>query len=408
MKRLILPLLCAASAAFSSPTFAQSGGDQTNSGFADWLVGFRAEARAAGISDATLDSAFTGIKVNERVFSLNDNQPEFSRAIWDYLDTAVSDTKVEKGRTKFADERIALALIEEAYGVDAELIVSIWGMETAYGAILGNYDAIEALATLAYSGRRTAFGRAQLIGALKIIENGYATRDELKGSWAGAMGHTQFIPTTYLAYAVDHDSDGRRDIWANLGDVFASTANYLRSSKYQHNQPWGVEVRLPSDFDYALADHRLNKPVAQWLGLGIEGIRPNGLSQIDPNKPGRVLVPAGHKGPAFIVFANFEAIMAYNRSTSYALAVAMLSDEIAGRPGRSIAAWPRSDRALSLSERKSLQSQLAQLGYAPGPIDGIIGAGTRRAIRAFQLDNALPADGYASSGLMEQLSSVKK
>lgn len=368
-----------------------------------WLTSFRAEAALAGIENAVMDEAFAGLSVNERVFDLNDNQPEFSRSIWDYLDTAVSEKKIADGRTGLAENRILLSLIEDAYGVDTETIVSIWGMESAYGRILGNYDTIQALATLAYEGRRTAFGRAQLIGALRIIQNGYAARDQLKGSWAGAMGHTQFIPTTYLAYAIDHDGDGRRDIWSNLGDVFASTANYLAASGYEADQSWGAEVRLPEDFDYSLAGTSIKKPIVEWASLGAQSVRGDLLQRFDPNLRGRLILPAGARGPAFLVFENFEAILKYNRSTSYALAVALLSDEVAGRDGGVVSAWPRMDRPLSLDERKALQQALADRGYNPGPVDGIIGAGTRRALREWQKAAGQPADGYASAATLEAL-----
>lgn len=372
--------------------------------FERWLSSFRAEAAAAGISAETLDAALTGLSVNERVYELNDNQPEFSRAIWDYLDSAVSANRVQNGRTKYLENRSLLTLIEEAYGVDAEIISAIWGLESSYGAIMGDYDAIQALATLAFEGRRTGYGRSQLIGALKIIQHGYAGRDELKGSWAGAMGHTQFIPTTYLSYAVDHDGDERRDIWNNLGDVFASTANYLSVSGYRRDEPWGVEIRLPPDFDYALADNDTKKAVVEWAALGLTAIRGAGLNErFDPNLRGRLIIPAGARGPAFLVFNNFEAILKYNRSTAYALAVSLLSEEIAGRNGAVVSVWPRDDRPLTLDERKALQQALKDRGYDPGPIDGIIGAGTKRALRAWQQAAGLPADGYASALILNAL-----
>ena len=372
--------------------------------FERWLSSFRAEAAAAGISAETLDAALTGLSVNERVYELNDNQPEFSRAIWDYLDSAVSANRVQNGQTKYLENRNLLTLIEEAYGVDAEIISAIWGLESSYGAIMGDYDAIQALATLAFEGRRTGYGRSQLIGALKIIQHGYAGRDELKGSWAGAMGHTQFIPTTYLSYAVDHDGDERRDIWNNLGDVFASTANYLSVSGYRRDEPWGVEIRLPPDFDYALADNDTKKAVVEWAALGLTAIRGAGLNErFDPNLRGRLIIPAGARGPAFLVFNNFEAILKYNRSTAYALAVSLLSEEIAGRNGAVVSVWPRDDRPLTLDERKALQQALKDRGYDPGPIDGIIGAGTKRALRAWQQAAGLPADGYASALILNAL-----
>ena len=396
MKRLF------AVTAFWLATGLAAAGAQNND-FERWLESFRAEAAAAGIKADVLDAALADLSINERVFELNDNQPEFSRAIWDYLDSAVSEQKIADGRAALAENRIMLSLIEEAYGVDAEIIAAIWGLESAYGTILGDYDVIQALATLAFEGRRTAYGRSQLIGALKIIQNGYAGRNELKGSWAGAMGHTQFIPTTYLAYAVDHDRDGKRDIWSNLGDVFASTANYLSASGYRGNEAWGTEVRLPSRFDYALASASVKKPIAEWSSLGVAAVRGDLLAQYDLNLRARLILPAGARGPAFLVFENFEAILKYNRSTAYALAVALLSEEIAGRNGRVATLWPREDRPLSLDERKALQQALADRGFDPGPVDGIIGAGTRKALRAWQKATGRPADGYASAATLEAL-----
>ena len=395
MKRLLAAILTLG--VLSPATHAQSNDFET------WLNSFRAEASAAGVSDAVMDEAFAGVTINQRVFELNDNQPEFTRAIWDYLDTAVSERKVADGKASLTENRIALSLIESAYGVNAETIVAIWGLESAYGKILGDYDAIQALATLGYEGRRTAYGRSQLIGALKIIQNGYADRDQLKGSWAGAMGHTQFIPTTYLAYAVDHNGDGHRDIWSDLGDVFASTANYLSVSGYDKDAPWGLEARLPSDFDYGLAGTSAKKPIVEWASLGIEAVRGDMLTEFDPNLRGRLILPAGARGPAFLVFENFEAILKYNRSTAYALAVSMLSDEIAGRNGRAATLWPREDRPLTLDERKALQRALADLGYNPGPIDGIVGAGTKSALKKWQKNTGRPADGHASAAVLEAL-----
>ncbi len=375
-----------------------------NPNFITWLEGFRAEATAAGVSAEVFDAAFEGVTVNQRVYELNDNQPEFSRAIWSYLDSALSEVRITSGRAKMAEQASLLSLIEQAYGVDEEIIVAIWGLESSYGAILGNYDTIQALATLAFEGRRTSFGRTQLIGALKIIQNGYAHRDELKGSWAGAMGHTQFIPTTYLSYAVDHDADGKRDIWNNLGDVFASTANYLSISGYRQNEAWGSEARLPDGFDYALADASIRKPLVEWAAMGLT--QPHGaslLERFDPNMRSRVILPAGARGPAFLVFDNFGAILKYNRSTAYALAVGLLSEEVAGRSGRVATLWPREDKPLALDDRKALQQALIDRGYDPGPVDGIIGAGTKRALRAWQKAAGLPADGYASLAVLNAL-----
>ena len=400
-------LLAAAPILLASPASAQSGPDGAQEAapeqsFADWRAQFRAEALAAGIEPQIFDDTMAGVDIVPRVFELNDNQPEFSRTIWDYIDGAVSAARVEKGQTRFAQNRALLSRIEQKYGVSAEIIVAIWGLESSYGDVMGSYDAVAALATLAWKGRRTDYGRPQLIGALKIIQNGHASRDQLKSSWAGAMGHTQFIPTTYLAHAVDENGDGRRDIWANLEDVFGSTANYLARSGYELTGGWGAEIVPPADFDYDLAAPDIYKPLAEWAAMDIGAEL---IGRFDPNSRGRIILPAGANGPAFMVFRNFEAILKYNRSTSYALAVGMLSDRVAGRTLALKRDWPRGDRALSLSERKTLQEALRNQGFDPGPIDGVIGAGTRRALKDWQRAQGLPADGYASADTLLRLTS---
>lgn len=392
-------LIAAAALGLASPASA----DEPT--FSEWLKSFRAEAAAAGVRPDVIDLAFDGVVVNQRVFELNDNQPEFSRSVWDYLDGAVSEKRVTDGRARVAENKELLDRIEAEFGVDQEIVAAIWGLESSYGKLMGDHDVIGALATLGWKGRRTAYGREQLIGALKILQNGYATRDQLKGSWAGAMGQTQFIPTTYLAYAVDHGSDGQRNIWTDLDDVFASTANYLSASNYVHGARWGLEVALPEGFDYALADAEIRKAVIEWAAAGVAARRMNLATDIDPNTRARIFLPAGSRGPAFLVFENFEAILKYNRSTSYALAVGLLSDRLAGRDEPVIGEWPRADRALSLAERMALQQALKDKGFDPGPIDGVIGAGTKKALKAWQRSEGLPEDGYASLDTLTRLSS---
>lgn len=401
MKKPVRLLGAIAGLAFGVASPAMSG----EPNFEEWLDGFRAEAAAAGIRPDIVTLAFDGVSLNQRVFELNDNQPEFSRSIWDYLDGAVSDRRITDGRARIAENKALLDRVEAEFGVDKEIVAAIWGLESSYGKIMGDHDVIGALATLGWKGRRAAYGREQLIGALKILQNGYATRDQLKGSWAGAMGQTQFIPTTYLVYAVDHGGDGQRNIWSDLDDVFASTANYLSASKYARGAPWGFEVALPDGFDYALADADHKKPVIEWAAAGVAGRRVNLVTGVDPNTRGRIFLPAGAKGPAFLVFENFEAILKYNRSTSYALAVGLLSDRLAGRDDPIIAEWPRADRALSLAERMALQQALKDKGFDPGPVDGVIGAGTKKAIKAWQRSEGLPEDGYASLDTLTRLSS---
>ncbi len=277
--------------------------------FDEWLQGFRAEANATGIRNDILDIAFNGVRPEPKVYELLDNQPEFARGIWDYLDSAVSETRVANGRKNYAQNRILLETVGEAYGVVPSVITAIWGLESAYGAVMGNHDTIRVLASLAHKGRRTGFARGQLIGALNILQNDYATRAQLRGSWAGAMGHTQFIPTTYLSHAVDHDGDGKRDIWSNLGDVFASTANYLAASGYRYESPTVVEVILPDGFDYALTNST-KKALVEWAASGLIAANAAPLiGSYDPNLRGKIIVPAGANGPAFMVFDNFDAIL---------------------------------------------------------------------------------------------------
>ncbi len=369
--------------------------------FDAWKKSFKARALSQGVSAETYDREMASVELIDRVLELNDNQPEFSKGVWTYLDSAVSETRISSGLNNRAANEAMLNRIEDFYGVDKEIIVAIWGLESSYGKIMGSYDVLSALATLGHDGRRASFGRTQLIGALKILDKEYAGREQLKGSWAGAMGQTQFIPTTYLAHAVDHDGDGQRNLWSSLGDVFASTANYLSNSGYIANEPWGFEIKLPEGFDYAKADRSTRKTVAEWSSLSI--VRADGTSlteDIDLNAKGYIIIPAGATGPAFIVFDNFRAILKYNNSTSYALGIGLLSDHIAGRAKPLVGTWPRDDRPLSLNERKSLQKALADRGYKPGPIDGIIGAGTKSALRKWQKDQGLPADGYASAAVL--------
>lgn len=400
--RRFLGLFALATVAASA--VSPAGASAQEPSFEEWLDGFRAEAAAAGVSSDVIDAAFDGVQVNERVFELNDNQPEFARAVWDYLDSAVSETRIANGRARVAEQRALLSAIEQAYGVDAKTIAAIWGLESSFGAVMGDYDVIEALATLGWQGRRTGYGRAQLIGAMKILQGGYASRAQLRGSWAGAMGQTQFIPTTYLVYAVDHDGDGARDLWSNLGDVFASTANYLAASGYRAGEPWGVEVTLPEGFDYALANADERRPLVEWAATGIDGARTPLIGNLDPNLRGRILLPAGARGPAFLVFGNFDAILKYNNSTAYGLAVGLLSERLAGSNVGVAGEWPRDDRPLSLEERKALQQALTDKGFDPGPVDGIIGAQTKRALRAWQQSEGLAADGYASADTLMRLS----
>ncbi len=373
---------------------------QTQSGFEQWKTRFRAKALANGISSQVFDIAFQGVRLNSDVIRLDRRQAEFTKPIWEYLDTAASDDRANNGRSNYRRLRSTVEAIERTYGVEASVVVAIWGMETNYGSVRGSIKTIEALATLAYEGRRRSFGEEQLIAALRILQSGDVAPAKMTGSWAGAMGHTQFIPTSYLAYAQDFNRDGRRDVWAeDPTDALASAANYLRKSGWRLGQPWGLEVRLPAGFNFANADQNLRRPVATWNNMGVRLI--NG-QPIPNHGDSAILAPAGARGPVFVIFNNFRVIKRYNNATSYAIGVGHLADRINGKQ-KFQASWPRGDRALSRSEKSELQRLLTARGFNTGGIDGKIGPNTIKAIRSYQRSAGLVPDGYASAQLLQRL-----
>ena len=367
--------------------------------FNAWLSQFRREARTEGISEATLSRALDGVRYRPRVIELDRSQPEFVRPIWQYLDSAVSAQRVTQGREKLAEHRETARRMESRYGVPAEVIVAIWGIESNYGGNFGNFSTLEALATLAYDGRRSDFARGELLAALRIIDAGDIAPDRMIGSWAGAMGHTQFIPSSFEAYAVDGDGDGRRDIWGSIPDVMASTANYLDRAGWQPGQPWGVEVELEEGFDYAQAELSSRRSTREWSA---QGVRPIGDATLPEFEAASVLVPAGARGPAFLVGPNYRAILRYNNATSYALAVGTLADEIAGRDGV-LAGWPRGEQPLSRDQVREMQRALNERGFEVGAPDGIMGPNTRRGLRAYQQSTGAVPDGFPTRRLLERL-----
>jgi membrane-bound lytic murein transglycosylase B len=372
--------------------------------FNAWKSAFRAKALGDGITAETFDAAFLGVTVNERVLELDRYQPEFTRPIWEYLDSAVSDTRVGDGRANAAKRHKTLLGIEEKYGVDLGIVAAIWGIESAYGYNYGSIPVIESLATLAVEGRRSAFAEEQLLAALHILQSGDVSPGRMVGSWAGAMGHTQFIPTSYEAYAVDFNGDGRRDVWADdPADALASTANYLARFGWQRAEPSVIEVELPDGFDYLLADDRTRRSARQWQDIGIEAA---GKAKLLPSDAVTILLPAGARGPAFAVYPNFRVIKRYNNATSYALAVALLAGQIDDSINfglRTAMKWPRTDRPLNRDETEELQRRLTALGYPTEGIDGIVGPNTRGAIRRFQVDKGLIPDGYISAALLDRV-----
>lgn len=372
----------------------------TTEGFSDWLRGFQARARSAGIRQATLDQAFSGVSVLPRVLERDRNQAEFSRALWDYLDSAVSATRVANGRTALARHRDILTQIERRYGVEAEVVVAVWGLESAYGAMRGDTDIIAAMATLAYDGRRRDFFEEQLIAALRILQAGDVSPRQMTGSWAGAMGHTQFMPTSYLEHAVDFDGNGRRNIWSDDPvDALASTANYLRHFGWTTGQPWGLEVVLPQGFDFSLTGEQVKRPASFW---NAQGVRLAAGGQIPDHGDASILLPAGHRGVALVIFNNFHVIERYNPADAYVIAVGHLSDRIIG--GEAFrGSWPREDRALTRAEREELQQRLVTAGFHRYGVDGIIGPQTIDSVRRFQASVGWVPDGYASLRVLERL-----
>ena len=371
--------------------------------FATWVTHFKARAQAAGIEPWLLTQAFDGLTPDHSVIEADRSQPEFSRPIWEYLEGALSSVRVNTGKRLLAEHKTLLNQIEASYGVDRHTLVAIWGMESNFGHFMGNKSVIRSLATLAHEGRRPQFAEEQLLAALKIIQEGDISVPKMLGSWAGAMGQTQFIPTTYQTHAVDFDGDGRRDIWSSSADALASAAHYLKASGWQKGQPWGLEVTLPEGFDYALADTEIRKPLSEWQALGINlGNVPAYWHEL----PATLLIPAGYKGPAFLTLPNFRAILRYNNSSAYALGVSYLAERF--QNGKSVqGTWPRHEKPLSRSERIQLQEGLNARGYNVGKADSIIGANTRKAVRAFQTEMGLPADGYPTYDLLKILNQAQ-
>ncbi|MEL7097341.1 MAG: lytic murein transglycosylase [Pseudomonadota bacterium] len=372
---------------------------QSEQDFDAWVRGFKARAAGQGISDAVLDKAFASVRYDAKVVQRDRNQSEFTKTIWDYLDTAVSDLRVQNGRTALARHRATLERIEAKYGVRKEIIVAIWGLESAYGGFRGTDSTVQSLATLAFDARRGAFFEGQLMAALQILQSGDVSATRMLGSWAGAMGHTQFMPTSYLDHAVDYDGDGRRDIWSDdPADALASTAAYLAHFGWQTGVPWGVEVNLPGGFDYASARREITRMPSDWARLGVRGVS----GPVPDKGPASVLLPAGAQGAAFLVFDNFEVLERYNTADAYVIGVGHLADRIAGA-GPLAASWPRQDRALTLDERIELQKRLRSAGFDPQKIDGKIGPLTIEAVRQYQASLGLVPDGYASLAILKRL-----
>ena len=374
---------------------------QDQAAFDACLSGLRPAAAAAGINQATFDTYATTVVPDMAVLDLLDAQPEFTTPIWDYLAALVDQQRVDDGQAMLKTHAAILAQVAQQYGVDAQTVVAVWGVESDYGKTFGKRPLLTSLATLSCFGRRQAFFRGEFFATLKLLQSGDLKPEGLTGSWAGAFGHTQFMPTTYQRIAVDGDGDGRRDLVGSIPDALASTANYLKRAGWRTGEPWGYEVKLPAGFDASLAGRKNKRPLNDWIARGVTRI--DGTPVLPADTQAGVLLPAGAKGPAFLVFRNFDAIYSYNAAESYALAIATLSDRLRGGAAL-VTPWPTDDPGLGRGERKQLQQLLLARGHAIGEADGMIGTLTRRAIVLEQQRLGLqPQDGRAGQKILEAL-----
>ena len=363
----------------------------------------RGQATAAGVSAQTFDKAMAGVEPDQSVLDAMERQPEFVTPVWDYLAMLVDNERIADGRAKLAEWSTVLAEVERKFGVDRHVIVAVWGIESDYGRVMGRRPLVRSLATASCFGGRQRFFRGELFAALRILDSGDVPAEALAGSWAGAFGHTQFMPSTFQRSAIDFDGDGRRDIVGSIPDALGSTANFLKLAGWESGQPWGYEVRLPADYK-GPSGRRATRALAEWNRLGIRNLDGSPLAG---GGPGALVLPAGADGPAFIVFRNFDAIFTYNNALSYALAIAHLADRLRGA-GPFATAWPTDDPGLSRAERREVQQLLIRAGYDIGEADGIIGTRTRAAIVAFQESAGLATDGHPGKRVLEALRSTPK
>ena len=390
MKRIAFALLLFF---FLPPLIAQ---DQT---FAEWREQLRAEAFSLGISEETLLAIDDLEAPLDRVLELDDAQPEFIQTFTRYLSLRITPLQINRGQALLRQYAVLLEEVRQSYGVQPHYLVSFWAIESNYGRATGGFSVLQALATLAFDPRRADFFRTELLTALKIIDDGHIAVDNMSGSWAGAMGQLQFLPSVFARYGIDGDNDGKIDIWNSLPDIFHSAANFLSQSGWRGDERWGREVLLPSNFDFSLTGTRTRKPLQEWNDLGI--IQINGSPIPVANMQASVILPAGAGGPAFLTYANFRATMVYNPSTFYALTVGHLADRYTG--GAAIQRMPENEQAMSVADVQALQELLNAAGFDSGEPDGRVGSRTRTAVRAYQQNKELPMDGYASLKLLEAL-----
>lgn len=357
-------------------------------------------AAKRGVSRATFEAHTRGLTPELKIMDLMDAQPEFTKPVWEYIDLLVSEDRIRRGREILAEYRFAFDAAEATYGVDRHILAAIWGIESKYSTMGGERPVVRSTATLSCVGRRQNYFRNEFIAALELLERRDVRPEQLKGSWAGAFGPTQFMPTVYKNYAVDADGDGRRDMINSVPDMLASTANFFRRNGWEPGQSWGYEVVVPKNFDYMLADRSRQLTIAEWERLGIR--RAGGRPFPRRSERAYLFVPAGSQGPGFLMLHNFRVIMRYNPAEAYALAIGHLADRLrGGEPFMQV--WPRHERVLTLSERAEMQQLLAMRGFDPGEADGRFGAKTRAAIRNFQASAGLTPDGFATETVLLRL-----
>ncbi len=401
-KQTLLITLTAFSAALAAAQERASAPAEQGA-FAQCVVNLQRQARAEGISEPIVDEVLGQVSYVERVIELDRRQPEFTQTFADYFSKRVTPTRVEKGRRLLAEHAALLARVQRKTGVPPHYLVSFWGLETNFGSYFGNMPAPDSLATLACDQRRSKFFTAELMAALQILDAGDIDSDRMVGSWAGALGHVQFMPSTFLRYAVDGDGDGRRDLWGSVPDAMASAGNFLQQLGWEPGLRWGREVRLPKNFDFSLAGRKKQRPLYEWAGMGITNALGQPLPPLD--LPAALIVPAGYDGPAFLTYRNFRVIMGWNRSEYYALAVGHLADRIAGA-GTLAQRLPTDGVRLSRAQVKQLQTDLQRLGYDVGKPDGILGPATRGALSQFQQGSGLIADGHLDQELMDAVTAA--
>ena len=369
--------------------------------FSHWKTDFINRAAHKGYDRDHVSRLILPAKINELALDRNKKQPEFSKPIWSYVDGAASADRLNKGRAKLSEQRGTFDKVESRYQVPRHILTAIWGLESAYGRIMGNHDIISALSTFAFEGRRQKFGEQQLFAVLDMLERKEVRAEQLTGSWAGAMGMTQFIPTTFRDYAVDFDGNGNKDLWQNEGDALGSAAHYLSRHGWRYNEPVLTEVSVTQNFDYSLVEGG-KKSVSDWAALGVRPVGGQNWSAAAKALDAKLIAPGGHRGPKLLTFKNFDVIKKYNNSTSYAMGITVLGEALRGRSAITTD-WPRSDKPLSFTNKKALQTKLNALGYNVGGVDGQIGPNTRKAIRAWQASQGLPADGYMEQTLLQRL-----